>query len=84
VSRNTSVLRRSAARSGAFSLALGVVPVKPHGYCVISSECASTFTLTVFVRLEGLRSLSPIRAPRLPSGATSVRSSRRPSIDGRS
>jgi hypothetical protein len=47
----------------------------------MSSECASTITLAILVCREGLRSLRPISAPRRPSGATSVRSSRNPSID---
>jgi len=66
------------------SLALGTVPLKPHGYWPISSECASTQILAVRVRLASLVSFSPSRAPRRPSGATSVRSSRKRAMVGRS
>ena len=37
------------------SLALGLTPSKPHGYAVISSECASTLTGTVAARSTRVR-----------------------------
>src|ERR1044072_206784 len=54
------------------SLALGVTPVKPHGYWPISSEWASTESVTVRPA-PGLLSLSPNSAARRPSGTKSVR-----------
>ena len=81
MSRNTRLCLSYDARSSALSPAFGVVE-KPHGYCVISSEWASTITFTVVLFLDGLVSLRPISAPRRPFGATSVRWSPMPSIDG--
>ena len=72
------------ARSGALSLAFGTFPFSLHGYCVISSEWASTVTVTVRSCERAFVSLSLISAPRRPSGATSVRRRRMPSIDGSS
>ena len=66
------------------SLALGVTPVKPHGYAVMSSECASTLTVTVLSAAAGLVSASPKSAARLASGATSVRCTCSPPVSGRS
>jgi hypothetical protein len=90
VSRNTSVPRWTAPLSGTLSLACGVFGSwfggrsKPHGYCVISSECASTITSTVRALRAVFVTVRPSRAPRTPSGTTSVRRSRRPSTSGRS
>ena len=70
--------------SAKLSLAFGVTPVKPHGYAPISSEWASTFTVTVRELRPGLVSLRPNRTARWPSGAKSVRSTRRPAVSGRS
>jgi hypothetical protein len=56
--------------SGRFAAAaLGVV--QPHGYDAISSECASTSSVTVRAVLE--RSVSPTSVARIPSGTKSVR-----------
>ena len=82
MSRKTSVPSSKAPVSGTLSLALGTTPPKPHGYCVISSEWASTKTLTVRPFFFGLVTFRPRSAPRRPSGATSVRSSCIPSTDG--
>jgi hypothetical protein len=74
----------NAAVSGRLSAALGVTPLKPHGYSVMSSEWASTLTVTVRVLAPGLVSSSPKSAARRPSGTKSVRSSRGPAAGGRS
>ena len=84
MSRNCSVSPSNAPVSGRLSLAFGVVPPKPHGYCVISSECASTRIRAVRVRFAVLVSSSPSSAPRRPSGTKSVRRSSKPAISGRS
>ena len=65
------------------SLALGVTPVNPHGYCPISSEWASTDSLAVRAA-PGLVIFSPNSTPRRPSGAKSVRVTFRPAVSGRS
>ena len=72
----------NAPLSGRLSLAFGVTPAKPHGYWPMSSERASTVTVTVRLWRPGLVSLSPNSAPRTPSGTKSVRCSSMPSIDG--
>jgi hypothetical protein len=64
------------------SLAFGVTPVKPQGYALNSSECASTFTVTVLAAAAGFVSRSPKSTARRPSGAQSVRSRCRPPASG--
>ena len=59
----------NAPWSGRFSLALGTRPLKPHGNWLISSEWASTLTVTLRARLEVLRSFSPNSAARWLSDA---------------
>ena len=58
----------NAPWSGRFSLAFGTRPLKPHGNWLISSEWASTLTVTVRARL-GLVSFSPNSAARWLSEA---------------
>ena len=59
----------NAPWSGRFSLAFGTRPLKPHGNWLISSEWASTLTVTVRARLESLLSFSPNSAARWLSDA---------------
>jgi hypothetical protein len=77
-------LRAGLTVSGALPAAFGTAPSKPHGYCGISSEWASTATFTLRLVLRVLISLSRSSAPRLASGAKSVRRRRMPSIEGSS
>ena len=59
----------NAPWSGRFSLAFGTRPLKPHGNWPISSEWASTLTVTLRARLELLLSFSPNSAARRLSDA---------------
>ena len=60
-----------------------MTPVKLQGYSVISSEWASTLTVTVRALAPGLVIFSPNSAARRPSGTKSVRWSVSPPAEGR-
>jgi hypothetical protein len=68
---------------GMLLLAFGVTPVNPQGYALISSECASTITVTVLGLVFGFVIVIPNKTARRPSGAKSVRVRCSPSVAGR-